>query len=55
MSWIRYHELRESSGELICRSRRNKNVFMVIRIFEETALKLAIVASLADPRAEDEG
>ena len=30
-------------------------VFRVIQIFEETALELAIIACLADPRAEDEG
>jgi hypothetical protein len=49
MSWIAHHELRESSGELIRRSRQNRKVFMVIRIFKEMALELAIVICLADP------
>ena len=46
---IGHRELRESSSELTCRSRRNRMVFMVIRIFEETTLELAIVVRLADP------
>ena len=50
----RTYELRESSRDLVCRSRRNRIVFMVFRIFEETALEHAIVVRFADPQAEDE-
>ena len=46
---ILFSEPCEFPGDLICHSCRNSEVFMVIRIFEEMALKLAVVVRLIDP------
>ena len=46
---ILFSEPCEFPSDLICRSCRNSEVFMVIRIFEEMALKLAVVVRLIDP------